>query len=485
MKKQVFVILVLMAGAMALPSARAQVADTMLVPFGCFEQWNNFPGDTMSLMGMPLPINGGYTLPEGWEIPRYIINDTFSYMGFPIPVNAEIPLAKVHRDSVNAPEGSSALVAETFEFADAIDPMTVSLAGSLLDSSLLHQMLPTIVSTGHVNVNEILPLLENIFGNTSELSWMLDILDTGDFNNYISGGFPLNGFLPGRLLGYYKYIYDHNNPDRDFGAVVALGTRYDTATHRRLVVGAGSKRLFQLYDTVNYEPFYMDYFPIGDYLPDGYVYSEPDSMVVMAISSVGDKGWYKGSRLFLDSLQLVQFAGPCGRIENLRDDYHDYCYVRIAWNNSASPDRWEVEYGRSGFFPGTGTIVTVTDSTYLTSELEANTTYDFYVHGLCGDSAETPKVFISITTDTLPRYGIGGVDESNITLYPNPSQGRCMVDFGGVKVDNLRLFSIDGRLVQELAVREDHIELELPNTGVFIVELQTAKGLLHKRLVNK
>ena len=486
MKKICLVVCLLTACMFATPSAKAQLADTMSVPFGCFEQWNTYPGDTMSLMGLPIPINAGYTLPEGWEIPRYDIDDTVTYMGLTLPINTSIPLAKVSRDTVNAPEGSSALIAESFVFSDILDPMAYSLAASFLDTSLVNAVMPTIVATGQVDVNKLIPLMEQIFDDPEDLSWMLDLLDTGDFNNYITGGFPLNGFQPGRLLGYYKYIYDHSYSQRDYGAVVALGTRYDTLTHRRMLVGAGSKSLYQLYDTVNYEPFYMDYFPIGDYLPDGYEFSEADSMIVLIISSVGEKERYRGSRLFIDSLQLVQFPGPCGRVENLHEIYHDYYRVDLAWNNTATPDRWEVEYGRSGFMLGYGTVQAQTDSSCTVSGLTPNTAYDFYVRALCGDTAETPWVFISVTTDTLPRpHGIDDVDGTIISLRPNPAQGRCMVDFGGVVVEHLRLYSVDGRLVQDMAVKGEGIEIELPHTGVYIVELQTAQGLVHKRLVNK
>ena len=489
MKKICLIICLLAAGVCFSPSAKAQVADTMTVPFGCFEQWNTFPGDTLTLMSFPIPLNDGYTLPEGWDIPRYEIHDTVPIMGMPVPINTSIPLGKVLHDSVNAPEGNSALMVETFTFEDVLTPAAYTMATQFLDPELVQTVLPTIAATGHVDVNKILPLMEQILNDPSDLSWMLTLVDSADMNDYISGGFPLNGFLPGRLLGYYKYINRSTDPvNRDYGAVIALGTRYDSINHRRMIVGAGSKNLFQLYDTVNYEAFYMDYFPIGDYLPEGYAYSDPDSMVVLVISSIGEKDRYRGSRLCIDSLQLVQFPGPCGRVENLHEVFHDYYSVELAWNNSATPDRWEVEFGRSGFVLGSGISFVVTDSTCLINVLDELTSYDFYVRALCGDSAETPWVFISVTTDSIPRpdpIGIAEIEESSVSLRPNPAQGRCVVDFGGVAVEHLRLFTVDGRIVKEVAVKGEGIEIELPHTGVYIVELQTAHGLVHKRLVNK
>jgi hypothetical protein len=176
-------------------------------------------------------------------------------------------------------------------------------------------------------------------------------------------------------------------------------------------------------------------------------------------------------------------------VENLREVYHDYFSVQLEWNNSATPDRWKLEYGHSGFALGTGDTMTVTDSTCTIAGIDANTSYDFYVRALCGDTAETPWVFISVTTDTMPRPHdpefIADIDAADISLRPNPAQGRCLVDFGGVAVERLRLFSVDGRLVQDVAVKGEGYEMKLPHTGVYIVELQTAKGLVHKRLVNK
>ena len=482
MKKSFFISILLMIGLCGANTAKAQVADTMLVPFGCFEQWNDYPADTLSLMGMPIPLNEGYSLPEGWAIPHYNINETIP--NFNIPISVSLPLAVVKEDSLTAPQGHSGLVAQSFYFSDVLTSTAYTLAQSFLDPDMLTTVLPSIVSTGTVDINKLLEFMDLITDNTSDLSWLLDIVDTADFNNYISGGFPLNGFQPNQLIGYYKYIYDHNF-DRDNGVIVAFGTSYDTIGHRRMLVGAGSKRLFQLYDSVSYEHFEMDYFPIGDYLPNGYPFIEADSMVVLIISSASDKGFAYGSRLFVDSLRLVQFPGPCGRIENLQVLLIDETWVKLGWNNSETPDRWEVQYGPSGFTLGRGTTKRVSDSTCYIFELTPNTSYDFYVRGLCGDSAFTPWVFTTCTTDTLTIHGIAEMQESAVTLYPNPANGRCIVECGGTAVERLRLYSIDGRMVQDIVVKEDRFELLLPDTGIYIVELQTPQGLVHKRLVNK
>ena len=42
-----------------------------------------------------------------------------------------------------------------------------------------------------------------------------------------------------------------------------------------------------------------------------------------------------------------------------------------------------------------------------------------------------------------------------------------------------------GPKIEYVAVKGENYELALPNTGIYIVELRTAQGLVHKRLVNK
>jgi hypothetical protein len=64
--------------------------------------------------------------------------------------------------------------------------------------------------------------------------------------------------------------------------------------------------------------------------------------------------------------------------------------------------------------------------------------------------------------------------------------GRCVVDLGGVKASQLRLYTVEGRVVLEQAIKdEEQLELTLPGTGIFIVEVKTEGGNVYKRLIGK
>lgn len=477
--------LALLIGLICLsPSVKAQsYADTIDVPFGCFESWDSYPADTLSMGFFSLPINYAYSLPTGWHVPVYTVDETLSYMGFNLQINSSIPLAKVYEDSINSPQGHSALVAESFIFSDIMDPTVYSLAASMLDSSLTSEVIPSIVSNGEINLNNILPLFDVIYDNTEDLSWMMDMLDTIDINDYVQGGFPLNGIEPAKLVGYYKYIYPEGSV-RDNGAVVAIGTRYDTLTHRRMLVGAGSKNLFQLYDTVNYEPFEMDYSSLSAYFPAGYDYYDADSLIVLVVSSANAKARLDGSRLFIDSLRVVSKPHSCGRIENFHVSDHNPFALDLAWNNTATPDSWELEYGHSGFVQGRGTLQTVHDSVAILMGLDYDTDYDFFVRGLCGDTANTEWVFITFHTDRLDTESIDQLECVNVRVSPNPAVGSAIVDLDGHVASAIRLYSIEGRLIGEQNNVAENTIIKLPSKGLFLLEVVTEGGTVFQKITS-
>lgn len=484
MKKLLF-IPILLALFFSTPSV-AQTIDTMPVPMGNFEQWDYHPGDTMTVMIFPLPLNAGSYLPTGWNVPEYTVNDTFSYMGFSLPINATVPFAHVWNDTVNAPQGSSALVAESFLFSDILSPIAYTLAEPMLDSNLSSIVVPSVVSTGQVDLNAILPFMERMMMNTTNYDWVLDLVDSVDINDFISGGFPLNGFEPKRIHGYYKYITSNGN---DHGALLAIGTRYDTITHRRMLVGAGSKMLHQLYDTVDYEPFEMDYALLSDYYPAGYAFEDADSMVIFIVSSASDKFRAHHSRLYIDSLVLIHEADTCGRVFNFVASDVTYSTVNLSWNTTFLPNEWLLEYGESGFTLGRGTQMHLSDSSVFIYTLDPGVTYDCYVRAVC-DEADGPWTYVTFTTDTMyvpptPPEGIAPNGESDIVFYPNPAHGQCHIQFGNTAVSRIRLYTVDGRMLQDMPVTQCEYTLTLPSAGLYFVEVDTPQGPVFRKISNE
>ena len=70
--------------------------------------------------------------------------------------------------------------------------------------------------------------------------------------------------------------------------------------------------------------------------------------------------------------------------------------AQISWTTGGSA-QWEVEYGTSGFTPGTGTRVAALSNPFVLNGLSASTDYDFYVRDSCG----TNDVSIWSAVDSL------------------------------------------------------------------------------------
>lgn len=116
-----------------------------------------------------------------------------------------------------------------------------------------------------------------------------------------------------------------------------------------------------------------------------------------------------------------------------------YNSVDLAWTNGCVESAWNVEYGPTGFTPGTGTVVAVTTNPATITGLSSVTTYEFYVSADCGvvdgESAQSP-IPASATTPQAPCLGTpdagtialsGACSDVSFTLTPT---GGTWTDLG-------------------------------------------------------
>ena len=128
---------------------------------------------------------------------------------------------------------------------------------------------------------------------------------------------------------------------------------------------------------------------------------------------------------------------------------------------------------------------TVRDSVTALMNLEPNTTYDFYVRSECGDTSTSTWAYLQFTTDSLTHHSINDVLAEAVTLSPNPAQGYCEVDFGGLAVSRVTLYDVTGKVEDTRKVSGNSVKVTLPRSGIYIVALQTPQGIVYKKVVNK
>lgn len=103
--------------------------------------------------------------------------------------------------------------------------------------------------------------------------------------------------------------------------------------------------------------------------------------------------------LYLDDVYVTLI--PSCRYPNhivVTDIYKDSAV--IAWTERGSATEWILEYGPSGFTPGTGTTIQTTQNPYTLTGLYAETGYDVYVRSFCdeGNMSDWSPDHASFTT---------------------------------------------------------------------------------------
>ena len=389
---------------------------SMMVPHGSFEQWTSHPGYYVSLLGLSLPVYDGYSTPTGWDYLAYPVNQSFTALGSTVTVNTSIPLIKVSQETGSVPDSSSAVKLQTFMLSEIVTGLVYTLAAPNLDPMLTSTVFPSILATGEVNLDSLIPLITTLLASTDSLQSMLTGLAATDVNSLITGGIALGSFEPSRLTGSYKY---HSGDSADNGGVLMLGTHYNTTTHRREVVGGGVN--IALTDVTSYTPFTVNYQSLHE-LDATFAEQMPDSLIVMLVSSASENR-EQGSYLCVDNLRLWQDTtgvvpppDTCVGVTGLAavPGVHN---ASLSWNTVAGAVGYELEYGSTGFVHGSGTTLSTTSNSAVLNGLAANTTYDVYVRANC--SGTTYGDWASVTFTTLSGLPDTCADVAGLTAVPD------------------------------------------------------------------
>ena len=397
--KQLSALLLAFCMLLSLNSA-AQTQDSLIsIPNGSFEQWSTGSGYSVTVLFFPLSVYSSYTYPTNWNYPTYPVNESITYSGITVNVNTNLPLLKVSNETSSVPEGSHALKLQSFMLSDIISSTVYSLAESSLDPMLTTTVFPTVLTTGVVDIDQLLPMMDNIVTYLGNMNQLLAIFDNVDINTLIDGGIALEGAIPDRLTGSYKYT---SATSGDNGGIMMLGTKYNPSTHKRELVGMGYTTA--LTDTANYTPFEITYSPLSE-INSSYPYVEADSLVILLFSSANTNP-QQGSALFLDNLQLwaqqeIIPEDTCSAVFNLHLINVDTMHATIGWGFEGNPDHFEAEYGVQGFAQGGGTTVGVTESFLHLSDLQPDTYYDLYVRCVCDTDLFGEWAMMTFHTDTL------------------------------------------------------------------------------------
>ena len=73
------------------------------------------------------------------------------------------------------------------------------------------------------------------------------------------------------------------------------------------------------------------------------------------------------------------------------------------------------------------------------------------------------------------------MDEWNV--YPNPTDGILHISGTDTNVCKYRLYSVDGRLVQEGSVSDSVIDISGQVKGMYILKIETKESILQRTVI--
>ena len=185
----------------------------------------------------------------------------------------------------------------------------------------------------------------------------------------------------------------------------------------------------------------------------------------------------------------VLFHSPCGRVDHgfVHDNNLSFTPdslvngYRVSWGDRDGISEWEVRFGNDTL--GYQTTI-VSQPNIDLPPLMPNTRYTVLVASRCGEDAYGEWYPVVFTTIELP-VGIDQAETIALTVTPNPAHGSCTVTLPGGEPTELKLFSLDGRLLQTVFAEGTSATLLFPSSGVFLLQATTPSGIATRKIVNK
>ena len=115
--------------------------------------------------------------------------------------------------------------------------------------------------------------------------------------------------------------------------------------------------------------------------------------------------------------------------------------AQITWNNDASINTWNTEFGPVGFTLGNGNVSAVTTNSIDFNNLNINSSYDFYVQAYCGNGNFSSWVG-PFTFQTLPDPGCYYIIEMQDSYGDGWNGASIDVSLNGNNVKNLHVLAL-------------------------------------------
>ncbi|MFD1017125.1 GEVED domain-containing protein [Winogradskyella rapida] len=134
------------------------------------------------------------------------------------------------------------------------------------------------------------------------------------------------------------------------------------------------------------------------------------------------------NQVFVDNFR-VRGIPTCPEPADLTATNLSLTSTELGWTETGSSSAWNIQYGEAGFLLGDGTTISdITTNPYVLTDLEPDTSYEFYVQSVCStddiSSFFGPYEFYTGYCESIPTSNTGsGVDSVTLAYTDFTSEG--------------------------------------------------------------
>jgi len=132
----------------------------------------------------------------------------------------------------------------------------------------------------------------------------------------------------------------------------------------------------------------------------------------------------------------------------------------LDWTENGTATTWNIEWGLTGFTPGTGTSFVVEEKPYLLDGLTPNTSYDYYVQSDCGGTGTS--TWSGPFTFQTAVLAIADNAIEGLKYYPNPVENVLHISANNT-VEKIAIYNLLGQKVVEQGIGAKSAQLNVTN----------------------
>lgn len=174
----------------------------------------------------------------------------------------------------------------------------------------------------------------------------------------------------------------------------------------------------------------------------------------------------------------------CQNVSGVRSTDIQHSSAKITWNpGSMNQDTWEVVFAQSNqSFPETGVYIH-DNPIFSPIGLTPQTEYKMKVRAVCpnGEFSSWSDIYEFNTI----QQGIEDAElESNIEIYPIPTDGKILFKENNLKVERIEIINALGEVIFYSGELPESFDFE-NKKGIFFVNIYTEKGIQSRKIIVK